>query len=175
MGKLGIVKSLSSFMDQLPVHLHSWTMFAHSVVDRRNFCQVFLPRATVSGKALFRLKEGEDLAQFLNLFLPFFSCGGCSFLSEAGLEIARDWFECVEIPQLFIEPSFRIEVDERVERGIEIEVNIQNEMINLYPRIRIRNLIYLNHTSAICSWTLTIWSLVSQLDSDSIFTTTSFI
>ena len=32
-----------------------------------------------------------------------------------------------------------------------------------------------NQTSAICSWTLTIWSLVSQLDSDSIFTTTSLI
>ena len=44
----------------------------------------------------------------------------------------QTWFECVEIPQLFIEPRFRVEVDERVEGGVEVKVNVQNEMVNLH-------------------------------------------
>ena len=130
-GQLGVVESLPSFVDQLPVHLHPWTVFAHSLVDRGNLCQVFFPRATVGGKALFSLEEGEDLTQLFNFFFPFFSCSRCGFLSQSRLQVSRDWFEGVQIPQLFIEARFRVEVDERVEGGVEIKVDVQNEVVNL--------------------------------------------
>ena len=45
--------------------------------------------------------------------------------------MTKTWFETVKLPQLFIEPRFRVEVDERVEGGVEVEVNVQNEMVNL--------------------------------------------
>ena len=44
----------------------------------------------------------------------------------------QTWFESVKFPQFFIEPCFRVEVDERVEGGVEVNVNVQNEMVNLH-------------------------------------------
>ena len=48
--------------------------------------------------------------------------------------MTKTWFESVKFPQLFIEPRFRVEVDERVEGGVEVKVNIQDEVINLRQR-----------------------------------------
>ena len=46
--------------------------------------------------------------------------------------MTKTWFESVKFPQLFIESRFRVEVDERVEGGVEVKVNVQNEMVNLH-------------------------------------------
>ena len=66
--------------------------------------------------------------------------------------MTKTWFETVKLPQLFIEPRFRVEVDERVEGGVEIKVNVQNEMVNLHQCWDLnRDIHVLNQTSAICS------------------------
>lgn len=133
-GKFRVIKRLPCLVDQLPVDFNPWTMLAHSLMDWGNLVQVFFPGTTVCDKALLTLEKREDLTQFFHLFFPFFSSSTSSFLSKPRLQITRHRFEGVEILQLFIEPSLGVQVDERVEGGVEVKVNIQDEVINLRQR-----------------------------------------